>query len=243
MHLDAAGHTDTAYRRGLAVHRRRGARRRRRPRERGAASDHGPLRRERPDDRITRRSSASARTAATRTTNRRRRPTRRSREGDFVLIDLWAKLDQPRAVYSDLTRVGFVGQDVPDEVRGDLPDRRPRPRRRRSPACRRPSPPGGRLQGWQVDDAARDVIEKAGYGAVLRPPHRPQHRPGNARQRRQHGQPGNPRRPPRPAADLLLDRAGHLPARVRRPQRSQRVRRRARARSTSPARPRKTSWP
>ena len=34
-------------------------------------------------------------------------------EGDFVLIDLWAKLDRPRAVYSDLTRVGFVGKEVP----------------------------------------------------------------------------------------------------------------------------------
>ncbi len=30
-------------------------------------------------------------------------------QGDFVLIDLWAKMDRPRAVYSDLTRVGYVG--------------------------------------------------------------------------------------------------------------------------------------
>src|SRR5262249_35148402 len=36
------------------------------------------------------------------------------REGDFVLVDLWAKLDRPRAVYSDLTRVGYVGTAVPD---------------------------------------------------------------------------------------------------------------------------------
>ena len=33
--------------------------------------------------------------------------------GDFVLIDLWAKLDRPRAVYSDLTWTGYVGKDVP----------------------------------------------------------------------------------------------------------------------------------
>ncbi len=32
----------------------------------------------------------------------------------FVLIDLWCKLDQPRSVYSDLTRVGFTGQTVPE---------------------------------------------------------------------------------------------------------------------------------
>src|SRR5262245_10643903 len=37
------------------------------------------------------------------------------REGDFVLIDLWAKLDKPRSVYSDLTRVGYVGRSVPDK--------------------------------------------------------------------------------------------------------------------------------
>ena len=29
--------------------------------------------------------------------------------GSFVLVDLWCKLDKPRAVYSDLTRVAFVG--------------------------------------------------------------------------------------------------------------------------------------
>ena len=32
------------------------------------------------------------------------------RQGDFVLVDLWAKLDRPRAVYADYTRVGFVGE-------------------------------------------------------------------------------------------------------------------------------------
>ena len=39
------------------------------------------------------------------------------REGDFVLIDLWAKLDRAGAVYSDLTWTGFVGKEVPaDEI-------------------------------------------------------------------------------------------------------------------------------
>ena len=36
--------------------------------------------------------------------------------GDFVLVDLWAKLDRPRSVYSDLTRMGFVGETVPDAL-------------------------------------------------------------------------------------------------------------------------------
>src|SRR5262249_21355744 len=37
------------------------------------------------------------------------------KEGDFVLIDLWAKLDKPRAVYSDLTWTCFVGKEVPEK--------------------------------------------------------------------------------------------------------------------------------
>ena len=37
------------------------------------------------------------------------------REGDFVLVDLWARMDRPRAVYSDLTRTAFVGTTVPEQ--------------------------------------------------------------------------------------------------------------------------------
>src|SRR5262249_43699149 len=36
--------------------------------------------------------------------------------GDFVLIDLWAKLDKPNSVYADITWTSFVGERVPDEV-------------------------------------------------------------------------------------------------------------------------------
>jgi Xaa-Pro aminopeptidase len=85
------------------------------------------------------------------------------RAGDFVLIDLWGKLDKPRAVYSDLTRVGFVGRQVPEKYEKifqivaaardaaiDLVEKR--------------FAAAKRLHGWEVDQAARDVIEKAGYG-------------------------------------------------------------------------------
>ena len=51
-------------------------------------------------------------------------------DGDFVLIDLWAKLDRPRAVYSDLTWTGLRRQGGAGTLRGDLPDRGPGPRRR-----------------------------------------------------------------------------------------------------------------
>ena len=87
-------------------------------------------------------------------------------EGSFVLIDLWAKLNQPRAVYSDLTWTGFLGSEVPAKyeeifqivrtgrdagislVREALTHNRP-------------------LQGWQVDDATRAPIAAAGYGEAF----------------------------------------------------------------------------
>ncbi len=83
--------------------------------------------------------------------------------GDFVLIDLWGKLDRPRAVYSDLTRTGFVGTDVPEKyekVFRIVAQARDAAVARVKEAFAKGVP----LQGWQVDQAARDVIEDAGYG-------------------------------------------------------------------------------
>lgn len=85
------------------------------------------------------------------------------REGDFVLIDLWAKLERPRSVYSDLTRTGFVGTAVParyEEVFQIVAAARDAgiAKVRDAFAVGRP------LQGWEVDRATRDVIEKAGQG-------------------------------------------------------------------------------
>lgn len=83
--------------------------------------------------------------------------------GDFVLIDLWAKLDKPRSVYSDLTRVGYVGESVPEKyerIFAIVADARDA-----AIACVEEAFGAGRgLRGYEVDDAARKVIEDAGYG-------------------------------------------------------------------------------
>ncbi len=84
--------------------------------------------------------------------------------GDFVLIDLWAKMDRDRAVYSDLTRVGFVGQIVPDEYESIFQIVR-RARDAAIATVRGAFAEGRPLHGWQVDDAARAVIDGAGHGA------------------------------------------------------------------------------
>ena len=83
--------------------------------------------------------------------------------GDFVLIDLWAKLDLPRAVYSDLTRVGFVGETVPPQYE-DVFKIVASARDAAISLIREAVSQQQTLAGWQVDQAARTVIETAGYG-------------------------------------------------------------------------------
>lgn len=84
------------------------------------------------------------------------------KKGDLVLIDMWAKMDDPEGVYSDITWMGFVGENVPAHFQGrfsllkkaieadfeflknNLPIRK--------------------VQGYEVDDVSRKIIEDAGYG-------------------------------------------------------------------------------
>jgi len=84
------------------------------------------------------------------------------RDASFVLIDLWAKLDRPRAVYSDLTWTGFVGNDVPEKYEKVFQI----VAKARDAAIARVKNAFAKketIQGWQVDQAAREVIDKAGY--------------------------------------------------------------------------------
>ena len=62
--------------------------------------------------------------------------------GDLVLVDLWAKVDRPRAVYSDLTRMGFVGDVVPKNTKR-FSRSWPSAVMRRLRACARPIRPAG----------------------------------------------------------------------------------------------------
>ena len=85
------------------------------------------------------------------------------RAGDLVLLDMWAKLDQPEAVYSDLTKMGFVGDQVPErhaQVFRTVADARDAG----IELVKRRFAAGEPLFGWEVDQANRDVIDKAGYG-------------------------------------------------------------------------------
>lgn len=85
------------------------------------------------------------------------------RPGDFVLIDLWAKLKQPGAVYYDITWTGFCGAAPYAEmvqVFEIVRDARDAAVRRVQEAIAA----GEDLLGYQVDDAARGYIAARGYG-------------------------------------------------------------------------------
>jgi Xaa-Pro aminopeptidase len=87
--------------------------------------------------------------------------------GDWVLIDLWARVPGDENIFSDITWVGFVGRDVPTkhrEVFGVVKAARDAALERAKAAWRSRQP----VQGWQLDDAARQVIIDAGYGDFIR---------------------------------------------------------------------------
>ncbi len=83
-------------------------------------------------------------------------------KGDLVLIDLWAKYDEPDAVFGDITWMGYVGEDVPKRYESifnlvkDAAD---------SAISFLEENIGKRkVMGFEVDDVCRKVIEDAGYG-------------------------------------------------------------------------------
>lgn len=87
-------------------------------------------------------------------------------ENDFVLIDLWAKMDVPGGIYSDITKVGFVGETVPQKF-VEIFSIVAAARDAGIQIVKDSFAAGQELFGWQVDQATRDVIDQAGYGAYF----------------------------------------------------------------------------
>ena len=93
-------------------------------------------------------------------------PTRENtyliKKGDTILIDLWAKLKTPDAVFADITWCGYAGSAPPEkyqrmfEVVRNARDSAlefVQERFLKKETCR----------GWEVDEACRNVIRKAGF--------------------------------------------------------------------------------
>jgi len=85
------------------------------------------------------------------------------REGDLLLLDVWGKKKTPGSVYYDVTWMGYLGAKVPEKYAKIFKVVR-EARDKATHLIREQVAAGKPLQGRQVDQAARGVIEKAGYG-------------------------------------------------------------------------------
>jgi Xaa-Pro dipeptidase len=84
------------------------------------------------------------------------------KKGDVVLIDMWAKLDQTDAVYYDITWMGFCGQEPPATMERVF--HTVRDARDSAIQCAQTAVAAKReLCGYEVDDAARNVIREQGF--------------------------------------------------------------------------------
>lgn len=84
------------------------------------------------------------------------------RKGDFLLIDLWAKEKAAGSVYADITWCGVCAAaptDKQQEIFGIVAGARDA-----GWELVRSRFPGQPVRGFEVDDATREVIRKAGYG-------------------------------------------------------------------------------
>ncbi len=85
------------------------------------------------------------------------------RKGDLLLLDIWGKKQSPGSVYYDITWMGFLGSKVPEKYAKIFSI--VKQARDAAVAFVQQAVAAGRpIQGWQVDQAAREVIRKAGYG-------------------------------------------------------------------------------
>jgi Xaa-Pro aminopeptidase len=88
------------------------------------------------------------------------------RRGDWVLIDLWARVPGDANIFSDITWVACAGEpsakqrevfDVVKAARDACVERATRAWQMKE-----------EIEGWQLDDAARNIIIERGYGKFIR---------------------------------------------------------------------------
>lgn len=83
--------------------------------------------------------------------------------GDWLLIDFWARYPGEENVYSDIAWGAYAGTEIPPKLQHIFEIVRSA-RDAALEAIRRAWANGEVLQGWQVDDVARGIITRAGYG-------------------------------------------------------------------------------
>jgi Xaa-Pro dipeptidase len=84
------------------------------------------------------------------------------RAGDFVLIDIWGRVDKPRSIFYDITWTGVVGREPTDIERKVFTIVRSA-RDAAISAVEQAFAQNRPICGFEADDAARSVIRDAGY--------------------------------------------------------------------------------
>jgi len=133
--------------------------------------------------------------------------------GDVVLIDIWARLDKADAVYFDITWTGYAGSDPPQEVQAVF-EAVVGARDAALQAVREAVRAGRPIRGCDVDDVARQFLNRLGYGEQFI------HRTGHSIHRQVHGPGANldnletcDRRPLIPRTCFSIEPGVYLPGR------------------------------
>ena len=100
--------------------------------------------------------------------------------GDWLLIDLWSRLEGEDTMFADITWTAYVGAEVPERHQRVF-DAVTGARDAAVAEMERAFEEGRVLQGWEVDRVARDHISRAGYGDHFN------HRLGHSLGREVHG--------------------------------------------------------
>jgi Xaa-Pro aminopeptidase len=85
--------------------------------------------------------------------------------GDFVLLDIWAKCDEPDSVFYDITWTGVVGtpSEKQKEIFNIVRDARDVGIKKVKDAFEGKTP----ICGWEVDKAVHDFLVSKGYAANI----------------------------------------------------------------------------
>jgi Xaa-Pro dipeptidase len=105
-------------------------------------------------------------------------------EGDFLLIDIWGRMDRPGTCFYDITWTGVVGRE-PNERERQVFSAVAQARDAAIKTVQEAFAAGKPLAGWQADDAARAVIRNAGFGEYFT------HRTGHSISTETHGNGAN----------------------------------------------------
>jgi Xaa-Pro dipeptidase len=85
------------------------------------------------------------------------------KKGDFILIDLWAKVNKDSGVWADITWVGFMGDTVPEQYI-KIFDIVASARDAAFDLIAERFKENKEIRGYEADDASRNIISDAGYG-------------------------------------------------------------------------------